>query len=331
FMPKTPEPLRDDVRTLGALLGDIVKEQAGSAVFERVETVRALAKRSRAGDQEAGKQLTETLAQLPVSDALPVARAFALFLTLVNVADSHHRMREQNSVRTRGPGSCQDVFAQLIALGVGKDELHEAVSKLNVELVFTAHPTQVSRRTLLQKLNNLEALLSRRDALSVDDEVPPQELREGLRAEITAIWDTDEVMREKPSVLDEVRGGMAVLEQVAWTALPVWMRRVDRALREHTDRGLPLEAAPVRFGSWMGGDRDGNPNVKPQTTLQATWRGRWTAASLFAKELDRLRSELSSRSCSAELRARVGDDAREPYRAILRDARSRLRNTRKRM
>jgi phosphoenolpyruvate carboxylase len=311
-------------------LGDILKDHAGSHVFERVETVRALAKRSRSGDADAGRQLTETLAQLPVSDALPVARAFSLFLTLVNVADAHHRVREYDTPRHARLGGCNEAFAQLIEGGVSKEQLHSAVTGLGIELVFTAHPTQVVRRTLLQKYNKLAAILSQRDALSKDDEVERRELREALCAEVTSIWDTDEVMREKPTVLDEVRGGMAVLEQVAWQALPVWLRRVDRALLQHTGKGLPLEAAPVRFGSWMGGDRDGNPNVKPETTLQATWLGRWMAADLFSKELHRLRSELSQRSCSDELRARVGD-TREPYRAIIKDARERLRNTRKRM
>ena len=125
--------------------------------------------------------------------------------------------------------------------------------------------------------------------------------------------DTDEVMRNRPTPLDEVKGGLAVLEQVVWEALPAWVRRVDDALRHHTGRGLPLEASPVRFGSWMGGDRDGNPNVLPETTLQASWLGRWMAADLFVKEIDALRGELSSRSCSSELRVLVGDTS-EPYR-----------------
>ena len=121
------------------------------------------------------------------------------------------------------------------------------------------------------------------------------------------------------SPLDEVRGALAVFEQTLWEALPRFVRQIDRALGEP----LPLDAAPLRFGSWIGGDRDGNPNVTPEITRKATWMARWVAADLYAREIEALRAELSMASASDELRAVVGDSA-EPYRALLRGVSARL-------
>jgi phosphoenolpyruvate carboxylase len=329
-----PEALRDDVRTLGSLLGEVLREQAGHMLYERVEQVRALSKRARGGDEKAAESLSNVLAELPVGEALPVARAFSLFLMLANIAETHHRLRAPNASSPRssppaaqegpGPGDCMGSFGALLRGGVAPEQLHATVSQLRIELVLTAHPTQVLRRSLLQRYNDIAGILERRDA-GIDFNV-----EEALRQQLTTIWDTDEVIRNKPTPAVEAKGGLTVLEQVVWHALPVWLRRVDDALRQHTGRGLPLEAAPVRFGSWMGGDRDGNPNVTAQTTLQCHRLGRWMAADLFYKEVDVLRGELSMRSCNAELRSRVGE-TREPYRALLRDVRDRLHATRERM
>jgi phosphoenolpyruvate carboxylase len=330
-----PEALRDDVRTLGSLLGEVLREQAGHMLYERVEQVRALSKRARGGDEKAAESLSNVLAELPVGEAFPVARAFSLFLMLANIAETHHRLRAPNAASPAssvpaaqegpGPGDCMGSFGALLRGGVAPEQLHATVSQLRIELVLTAHPTQVLRRSLLQRYNEIAAILERRDA-----GVDTFNVEESLRRQLTIIWDTDEVIRNKPTPAVEAKGGLTVLEQVVWHALPVWLRRVDDALRAHTGSGLPLEAAPVRFGSWMGGDRDGNPNVTAQTTLECHRLGRWMAADLFYKEVDVLRGELSMRSCNAELRARVGD-TREPYRALLRDVRERLHATRERM
>lgn len=328
-----PEALRDDVRTLGSLLGDVLREQAGHTLYERVEQVRALSKRARAGDEKAAESLSNVLAELPVGEALPVARAFSLFLMLTNIAETHHRLRPGAPLTTKaraaahegpGPGDCSSTFGELLKGGVAPEQLHATVTQLRIELVLTAHPTQVLRRSLLQRYNDIAAILERRDA-----GVEPA-FEEALRRQITIIWDTDEVIRKKPSPAEEAKGGLTVLEQVVWHALPVWLRRVDQALREHTSLGLPLEVAPVRFGSWMGGDRDGNPNVTAKRTLECHRLGRWMAADLFYKEVDVLRGELSMQSCNTELRARVGE-AREPYRTVLREARDKLHATREHM
>jgi phosphoenolpyruvate carboxylase len=199
---------------------------------------------------------------------------------------------------------------------------------MKVELVFTAHPTEIVRRTLLQKHNRIAQILAFRDR----PDLTPDELGESLAdlyREIASAWQTDEVRRARVTPLDEVRAGLVVFEQSLWEALPQYLRAVDRALAEATGMPLPREVAPVRFGSWIGGDRDGNPSITPEVTRQATWLARWQAADLYLKDIVALRSELSlsASHASEELRARVGD-AHEPYRVLLAEVRDRLEATR---
>ena len=217
----------------------------------------------------------------------------------------------------------------LIEDGVEPDALYGAVVSLRIELVLTAHPTEITRRTLVYKQLRIAEALAQLDR---PDLTTPErgELMEALRREITATWQTEEIRPERPTPVDEVIGGLLIFEQTLWDALPRYLRTMDAALRRTTGRGLPLDAAPIRFGSWIGGDRDGNPHVTPDVTRLACIVSRWMAADLYEGELDALRLELSMTECTPELRARA-EGAREPYRAVLRVARDRLRATRDRL
>ena len=200
--------------------------------------------------------------------------------------------------------------------------LADAVKSLRIELVLTAHPTEMVRRTLLQTHRRIADVLTIRDRSDLTPDESDAAM-DALRREIATVWQTEEVRDRAVSPLDEVRGGLAVFEQTLWEALPRYMRQIDRALGEV----LALDAAPLRFGSWIGGDRDGNPNVTAEITRKATWMARWTAADLYSREIDALRAELSLGSASDELRHIVGD-THEPYRALLRDLAARLHATR---
>ena len=324
-------PLRDDVRLLGALLGKAVSEHEGEACYETVERVRRLAKAARRGDEDAFGTLHELLVGLPVDEALVVARAFAHFLRLANIAEQHHRVRRRRDYQ-REPdgqpqrGSVEDAFRRLREAGVAPEALTELVARMRVELVLTAHPTEVNRRTILQKHNRLAALL---DELDHSDLTPTERERlvEELQREIASIWYTDEVLRSRPTPVFEANGGLLVFEQTLWDAVPRFARELDSALKRHTGSGLPLELFPVSFGRWMGGDRAGNPNVTPQVTRRVCALARWMAAELYWRELDALRAELSLEEASAELRERVGE-GREPYRLLLAEARDRMARTR---
>jgi phosphoenolpyruvate carboxylase len=323
--------LRQDVRLLGELLGDTLRAHEGARLLETVERVRTVAKTSRARADRDFQALAAELEQLPVDDAIPLARAFTHFLNLANVAEQHHRIRRRRAyLRDPGSspqrGSSDETFARLLARGVSPDALHDAVCALDIELVLTAHPTEVSRRTLIHKHNRVARLLAEGDRSDLT--VPEHaELHAALRREILSAWTTDEVRHQRPTPIDEVRGGLIVFEQSLWDALPHFLRGVDRALTSATGRSLPLNVSPVRFGSWIGGDRDGNPHVTPDVTHRAALLSRWVAADLYLKEVVALRDELSMTQATPALRAQVGD-AREPYRELLRQVRTRLVNTR---
>jgi phosphoenolpyruvate carboxylase len=328
--PDRQQPLRDDIRLLGTLLGETLRAQEGPRLFDAVERVRALAKSARHGSPADFATLDGTLQELQLEEALTVARAFAHFLSLANIAEQHHRIRRRRDYErtTDAPqrGSFQDSFSRLLAAGVTPDALYEHVRSLQIELVLTAHPTEIVRRTLRQKARQIAALLERRDR---PDLTPAEraDVLDSLRREVTAAWRTSEARAGGLTPSDEVIGGLVVIEQTLWDAVPQHLRALDRALREATDRPLPVEAVPIRFGSWIGGDRDGNPTVTPEVTVQACLLARWMAADLYWREIDALRSELSMRDGSDELRARVGNVS-EPYRALLKEVRDRLAYTR---
>jgi phosphoenolpyruvate carboxylase len=324
------KPLRRDVHLLGELLGDTLRESLGAGFFDTVEQTRVIAKAAHAGEGSL-TDLASLLRALPVDLTIPLARAFSHFLNLANVAEQHHRIRRRR-VYQRDPdspaqrGSCEEAFARLIAGGVTPERLHEAVCSMRVELVLTSHPTEISRRTMIHKYNRIAALLATRDR--PDLTLPERDdVLSALRREIEAAWATDEVRHKRPTPLDEVRSGLVVFEQSLWRAMPAFLRAVDRALVTSTGRGLPLGAAPLSFGSWIGGDRDGNPNVTPEVTRNACLLSRWMAADLYLDEIEALREELSLTTASETITAEVGD-AREPYRELLRRVRARLSATR---
>lgn len=327
-MPDSSDkPLRDDIHLLGDLHGQTLKEQQGPRLFALVERIRALAKSGRARNSGDFDELSRVVRSAPAEEALPAARAFAHFLNLANIAEQHHRVRRRRQYQRRPdakpqPGSCDEVFGRLRQSKIGADQLFDAVTALRIELVLTAHPTEVVRRTLLQKYARIDDLLTRRDH---DDLTLPekQEVIDDLRREITSAWETDEVQRERPTPIDEVKGALFVFEQTLWDALPRFLRTLDEALVRHTGRSLPLDAVPVRFGSWIGGDRDGNPNVTAAVTREACLLSRWMACDLYVRSLEVLRVDLSMARGSAELNEIAGTPV-EPYRALLRQVRDQL-------
>jgi len=324
-------PLREDVRLLGSLLGDVLREVGGDALFDDVERVRRSAKRAREGEDEELAKIGASLDVLEVPRAREIARAFSVFLTLANIAEQHHRVRRRRAYQHDAgappqAGSCRERFRFLINDGVSPDTLYQSLRETKIDLVLTAHPTEVVRRTLLHKYRRIDDTLFLLDSTSLTNSEREAAVAD-LRREITAIWYTDEVQRRKPTPLEEARGGLLVFEQTLWDAVPAYLREVSVALEETTGRALPLDVAPIKFGSWMGGDRDGNPNVRAATTIRACTLSRWIAAFLYRRDIDALRNDLSLTPCNDELRARVGDASREPYRDLLRDVRDQLDQT----
>ncbi len=299
--------LRANVRLLGDLLGRVLIEQEGRDLLDDEERVRALARDARGGGPRLA--LRDAVAELDVERQGAVLRAFALFFQLVNIAEQHHRIRRRREYEAEGTvprESLADAFAQLDRSGVDEVEVQAAGERLRVELVLTAHPTEATRRTVLEAHRRIAALLTR-----LDDATPRSErkrLEDGLAEEITLLWQTDEIRSKRPRVVDEIRQGLWFFEQSFWNAVP----ELERALTAR----LTGAGEALRFGSWIGGDLDGNPNVGPETVADALERARQLARELYRAELRDLGAAWGmSTTVIGEVRE-VGD-ADEPFRAIL--------------
>lgn len=322
--------LRNDVNTLGATLGAVLREQKGNKFYEQVETTRLIAKETRETAVNDHQAVLNHINSIPRSDLRDLGRSFSFFLTLANTAELYHRTRlrrENTEDRKDVPkhASIEDAIQHLIKSGMDKSKVCKTVCELNIELVLTAHPTELKRRTILDKMNHIAHLLARKDQQELTG-WEFQEWKNNLRREITAIWLTDEIRRRKPSPEEEARHGLQVIENVLWRQIPQYYRRVDSALQRHCGGSLPLEATPIRFGSWMGGDRDGNPNVKASTTEKVIWENKRVAARLYARELSKLSAAYSLERGSKEFEAAVGSNS-EPYRKFLRPLVNRLLDT----
>jgi len=325
-------PLRDDVRLMGSLLGETLRQQVGQNLYDKVELIRVLGKQARDGDHQASQQLNQVLSELTDEELLPVARAFTQFLNLANIAEQYHHVRRHRAwERIEGApaqaGSVRELFPRLLAKNLTPEQLWQAVQQLDIELVLTAHPTEVSRRTLIQKYDHIADCLQALDYIHLTP-IERQQQLDKLKRYIIAAWRTDEIRRQRPTPVDEAKWGFATIEQTLWYSIPQFLREFDAVVFSHTGRHLPLTHAPIRFASWMGGDRDGNPNVTHAVTQEVLLLSRWQAAELYWRDIDALRGELSMQDCSPELRAIVGEQCREPYRELLRTVRDRLAATR---
>ena len=322
------KPLRDDVSMLGGMLGETLRARGAPALFPTVERIRRIAKDARGRGHEL-HALEQPLRELPLDLAVPVARAFAHFLTLANIAEQHHRVRRRrdyllDAAAEPQPGSLDAVVPRLVQQGVAADVLWETANRMRIELVLTAHPTAITRRTLAALQVRIARALDRQDRPDLTA-VERESIAEDLRREILTMWETDDVRPQRPTPMQEVRSGLFIFEQTLWNAVPRHVRDLDRVLRRVTGRALPVDAAPIVFGSWIGGDRDGNPSITAEVTRQACESARSLALTLYARELRALHAELSSTLASAELREHTGN-AREPYRALLADLRQSLRD-----
>ncbi len=291
------------------MLGHVIAEDRGADFLGLIEDIRALAKGARSGAESDWQKLSDFLARIPASDMVDVARAFNQFLNLANIAEQHHLTRHDRD--------------QAVTLDLPENpDLAKALLDLNIELVLTAHPTEVLRRTMIQKYDSITDLLVIRD-----HEGENRQNEEALTRLIAEAWHTDEIRQTRPAPQDEARWGFAVVESSLWHALPEFLRELDSALVDRGLKPLPIEAAPIRIATWMGGDRDGNPNVTAAVTNEVLMLARWMAADLFLRDIESLLASLSMRRCSAEMRALVGD-VDEPYRALLKQVRERLVRTR---
>lgn len=333
-------PLRRDVRLLGNVLGSVLVEQEGQELLDEVERIRLLSRDARAtGRASRREELRRTVAELDLERQALVLRAFGVYFQLANLAEQHHRLRRRRQSeheRRVLRESLGEAVARLRRAGIEAPELESAARRLSLELVLTAHPTEATRRTVLVAHLRLGRLLSEFD----DPSLTPARRRRveaALAEETTILWQTDEVRSRRPRVVDEIRHGLWFFEQSFW--------RVGELLLADYRQLIPGAPAPFRFGTWIGGDLDGNPHAGPETIAEALDRARELALTSYADEVRELARAIGISSrlvpASPELNASISRDERElpgyaseladrnldePYRRKLSFIWKRLRN-----
>jgi phosphoenolpyruvate carboxylase len=322
----THASLRANVSLLGRLLGDTISAAEGQPFLDLIEQIRGLSKSARIGSGKARDELQAVLHNLDNDQLVPVARAFSQFLNLANIADQHHNVARETDPLLSASRSLATGLEELLGEGVQPDTLVDAVRALRIELVLTAHPTEITRRTVIHKHREIGRCLAQLELTGLTER-ERERLLVRLREVIAQIWFGDDFRLERPTPVDEAKWGFAVVEDSLWRAVPEFLRRLDRTLFDSCGEHLPLDISPVSFVSWMGGDRDGNPNVTARVTAEVMLLSRWQAADLYLTDVVQLVEELSMTLCNDEMRRRSGG-AHEPYRVVLRELRDLLRHTR---
>ncbi|WP_289367668.1 phosphoenolpyruvate carboxylase [Pantoea stewartii] len=318
--------MRSNVSMLGKLLGDTIKDALGENILGQVETIRKLSKSSRAGNDTHRKELLNTLQNLSNDELLPVARAFSQFLNLTNVAEQYQTISRSGDGANH-PELLKKTFETLKQNNLSESAIHKAIESLSLELVLTAHPTEITRRTLIHKLGEVNSCLEQLDHSDISEYERNQIMRR-LRQLVAQAWHTDEIRKYRPTPVDEAKWGFAVVENSLWEGVPAFLRELNEQVEETFGIKLPVDFVPVQFTSWMGGDRDGNPNVTAAITRHVMQLSRWKATDLFLRDIGVLISELSMSECSQEVAELSGDpEALEPYRVILKRLRSQLMST----
>lgn len=323
-------PLRRDVRSLGVLLGRVLVEQEGPKRLEIVEQLRRLLIQQREENAASGAEnrwITEArdiISKLKVEDAHRVTKAFAIYFELTNLAETNHRKRRRRAAKlhTEQPpqaGSFRGTLIRMRDAGISSADALAALRKVKIVPVFTAHPTEVARRTVLMKRRRIAQHLENLDKLPLP-QADAQELERLIAAEITSLWQTDEVRLKKPGVIDEVRMGLDYYPMTLFETLPkLYEEFADSFEAVYGSRMKPDELGEViSFGSWIGSDRDGNPLIKPQSTADALEMARQTVLNFYLQGIDRLIDQISSSlrqaECSAALRS-----ALESYETAMGD------------
>ncbi len=303
--PAKENPLRRDIRSLGILLGRVLVEQEGEAFFDVVEELRRLLIQHR--EQPPGSDLEpdrmtrahEIISGLSVEGAYRVTKAFAIYFELTNLAETNHRKRRRRAARLltgragKAPidGSFRGTLARMRSAGVAADTVLASLSKIKVTPVFTAHPTEISRHTIRLKRRRIAGYLERLDELPLSDS-DAREYESLILAEITALWQTDEVRLNKPTVRDEIHMGLDYFPMVLFDAVPRLFSELEESLSEVYGASADVSRL-LAFGSWIGGDRDGNPFVTADSTRAAIGMARHVIIDHYIAEATRLITQLS--------------------------------------
>ena len=308
-------PLRRDVRSLGMLLGQAIREQAGEETYELEERLRRLSIRHREREREAGGigladpaeheillEMLDLVNPLSLEDHHRIIKAFATFFELTNLAETNHRKRRSRAHRVAGEpakaGSLRATLQRMRDTGINAEQALDFLRQVHFRPVFTAHPTEVARRVVRFKRRRIAEQLEELDRLPLADS-RARDRQEAILAEITALWQSDEVRRRKPTVRDEIAMGLDHYPVSLLPPLPAFYEEMARDFQAVFGVELDPGELPtvVHFGSWIGGDRDGNPYVTPESTRQALQQARELILNHYLDEIQQLRRLLTPSTC----------------------------------
>tara|TARA_B100001250_G_scaffold224784_1_gene192787 strand:- start:1509 stop:4193 length:2685 start_codon:yes stop_codon:yes gene_type:complete len=333
--------LSSTIHLLGEILGSVIKKQENTAIFDKIEKIRTLSKNSRGSNEGLNKQsfkkLKNQISNLTSTETLIIAKSFSRFLDFSNIAESLYSIHNIHDHVIRKTQETNEIVILEEALldvqknpNVSKNRFFNVAKNISIDLVLTAHPTEVKRRTLIQKYANVNNILDELNNIQIlkKQNIKREKgiLEKKLKEEITSVWKTDEIKRSRPTAVEEAKWGLAVIEDSLWNSIPKICSRFDNAVNKFTNKNLPINYSPIKVSSWMGGDRDGNPNVTSKTTMEVVLLSRWEAASLYEKEFTKLIQSLSLFDCSKKIKKQVGKTW-EPYRVFLRPIRNKLQQT----
>ena len=333
--------LSSTIHLLGEILGSVIKKQENTAIFDKIEKIRTLSKNSRGNNESLNKQsfkkLKNQISNLTSTETLIIAKSFSRFLDFSNIAESLYSIHNIHDHVIRKTQETNEIVILEEALldvqknpNVSKNKFFNVAKNISIDLVLTAHPTEVKRRTLIQKYANVNNILDELNNIQIlkKQNIKREKgiLEKKLKEEITSVWKTDEIKRSRPTSVEEAKWGLAVIEDSLWNSIPKICSRFDNAVNKFTNKNLPINYSPIKVSSWMGGDRDGNPNVTSKTTMEVVLLSRWEAASLYEKEFTKLIQSLSLFDCSKKIKKQVGKTW-EPYRVFLRPIRNKLQQT----
>ena len=327
--------LREDVKYLGNILGKVIKIQEGQKFFDLVEKVRKLSKTNKKNpnQKKLNSKLLSAIKNLNPKNTYKLTRAFSHFMNFMNLAelvDASRSLNEQENSQKKLKDNknlfIDEIFEDLFRKrNISNNRIYDLAKNLNIGIVLTAHPTEVKRRTLIQKYHKIIEILEQRELLK-NYPSKIKILENQLFDELTIIWNTDDLKRTKPSPFDEARWGLAIIEDSLWDTIPKVYRKLNSIFVRNMNKNLPKNFNPIVFGSWMGGDRDGNPNVTAEVTRKVILLSRWEAAKLYEKALTKIIRSYSMEKCSKKILKKVGNSF-EPYRIFLRPLRDKMRIT----
>lgn len=316
--------LRDDIRELGIILGKVIIEQEGQKIYDYVERLRALTKSLRVKNTLSTRnKIVDIIKKLDVDAAYKVVKAFYIYFLLVNSADEVHQIKQQSDLTAKGmveDGSIKSALKKIKSMRINSSKFEQLINQLDIIPVFTAHPTEATRQTILRKLQNINAmLLSNR--LTGKKLADNQNLKNKIRIEITLLWQTKAVRSHKVTIHDEVQRGMFFFKETLYDVISEFYNELSKSALDEFNHSDILPPA-LKFGSWIGGDRDGHPFVTTEVSRQTMLNGKKQIISLYLKDLDHLYTVLSPSTDIVKANSQLVDSVRKDskkYRGVLEE------------